>query len=47
MRQQALVSTATYTLTTLVGIVAFLYPFWLPAVARSTGGIRRTPATAR
>lgn len=25
----------TYTLTTVVGIVAFLYPFWLPAVAQS------------
>lgn len=38
MRQQALISTATYTLTTLVGVAAFLYPFWLPAVAQSTGG---------
>ena len=28
----------TYTLTTLVGAVAFLYPFWLPQVAQEGAG---------
>lgn len=28
----------TYTLTTLVGIVAFLYPFWLPQVTQDAVG---------
>jgi len=31
MRQQ-LLSVAIYALTTLIGVVAFLYPFWMPAV---------------
>ena len=29
---------ATYTLTCLVGIVAFLYPFWLPQLAQDAAG---------
>jgi len=29
---------AIYALTTLVGVVAFLYPFWLPAVAQHSDG---------
>ncbi|HRA68826.1 MAG TPA: hypothetical protein PL187_22555, partial [Caldilinea sp.] len=28
----------TYTLTSLVGVIAFLYPFWLPQVARDASG---------
>ncbi|HHY58877.1 MAG TPA: ECF transporter S component [Chloroflexi bacterium] len=28
----------TYTLTTLVGVVAFLYPFWLPQVTQDASG---------
>lgn len=28
-----------YALTTLIGIVAFLYPFWLPAVVQSETGL--------
>lgn len=34
MRQQ-LLSVAIYTLTTLIGVVAFLYPFWMPAVQQA------------
>jgi energy-coupling factor transport system substrate-specific component len=35
------ITVATYTLTSLVGIVAFLYPFWLPQVAQqdASGGL--------
>lgn len=29
---------ATYTLTSLVGVVAFLYPFWLPQLAQDAAG---------
>jgi energy-coupling factor transport system substrate-specific component len=28
-----------YALTTLIGVVAFLYPFWLPSVAQSNEGL--------
>ncbi|MBE2240426.1 MAG: ECF transporter S component [Caldilineaceae bacterium] len=28
----------TYALTSLVGVIAFLYPFWLPQVARDASG---------
>ena len=33
-----LTATAVYGITTLVGLVAFLYPFWLPAVEQGTHG---------
>ena len=32
---QRALSTLTYALTTVVGLVAFLYPFWMPAVAQA------------
>ena len=35
MNRQHGLSILTYTLTTLIGAGAFLYPFWLPAVAQS------------
>lgn len=31
-----LVSVTTYALTTVVGLVAFLYPFWLPALSQTS-----------
>lgn len=34
-----LLSAATIMLTTVIGIVAFLYPFWLPSVVASSAGI--------
>ncbi len=34
-----LLSGATIALTTVMGVVAFLYPFWLPAVATSGNGL--------
>jgi energy-coupling factor transport system substrate-specific component len=34
-----LLSGATIALTTMIGVVAFLYPFWLPAVASGSSGI--------
>ncbi|RRR74819.1 MAG: ECF transporter S component [Candidatus Viridilinea halotolerans] len=34
-----LLSAATITLTTIIGVVAFLYPFWLPSVAQRGGGL--------
>jgi energy-coupling factor transport system substrate-specific component len=33
-RQERLSTFVLYGLTTLIGVVAFLYPFWLPAVAQ-------------
>jgi energy-coupling factor transport system substrate-specific component len=36
MRRAATI--ATYTLTSLVGVIAFLYPFWLPQVAQDASG---------
>jgi len=35
MTMQRLLSVITYALTTVVGLVAFLYPFWLPALHQS------------
>jgi len=35
--RQRILSLAVYSLTTLLGIAAFLYPFWLPAAAQATG----------
>jgi len=35
--RQRILSLAIYGLTTLLGIAAFLYPFWLPAAAQATG----------
>ena len=32
--QNQVLSAATYLLTTLVGLMAFLYPFWMPAVVQ-------------
>ena len=32
--QHQVLSAATYLLTTLVGLMAFLYPFWMPAVVQ-------------
>ena len=32
--QSQVLSAATYLLTTLVGLMAFLYPFWMPAVVQ-------------
>jgi energy-coupling factor transport system substrate-specific component len=40
MRDRML-SGATIALTTVIGIIAFLYPFWLPAVVTSSSGIAR------
>jgi energy-coupling factor transport system substrate-specific component len=40
MREQ-LLSWATIALTTIIGIVAFLYPFWLPTVLTSASGVAR------
>lgn len=37
--QQRLGSWLVYGLTTLIGIVAFLYPFWLPAVVQGEEGL--------
>lgn len=34
--QQRLGSLLVYGLTTLIGVVAFLYPFWLPAMAQAS-----------
>ncbi|PDW04330.1 ECF transporter S component [Candidatus Viridilinea mediisalina] len=34
-----LLSAATIMLTTIIGVVAFLYPFWLPSVVASSSGI--------
>jgi energy-coupling factor transport system substrate-specific component len=36
---QRLSSTLIYGLTTLIGVVAFLYPFWLPAVIQNETGL--------
>jgi len=36
MKQQAL-SMAIFGISTLIGVIAFLYPFWLPAVQQSAG----------
>ncbi len=36
MRQRSL-SLVIYALTTLLGVAAFLYPFWLPAAAQASG----------
>ena len=36
MNGQRWLSGLTYGLTTLIGVGAFLYPFWLPAVAQSS-----------
>lgn len=36
--QSQLLSGATYLLTTLVGLLAFLYPFWMPALAQGATG---------
>jgi energy-coupling factor transport system substrate-specific component len=38
-RQQPWASVLIYALTTLIGIVAFLYPFWLPAVIQNETGL--------
>ena len=35
MNRQRWLSILTYSLTTMIGIGAFLYPFWLPALAQS------------
>jgi energy-coupling factor transport system substrate-specific component len=35
MKQQAL-SVAIFAVTSLIGVIAFLYPFWLPVVRQST-----------
>lgn len=35
MKKTETLSLAIYTLTTLIGLVAFLYPFWLPALTQS------------
>ena len=35
MNRQRWLSILTYSLTTVIGIAAFLYPFWLPALAQS------------
>ncbi len=37
-----LLSAATIALTTVMGIVAFLYPFWLPTVAEGSIGMAHT-----
>ncbi len=37
--RERLLSGATIALTTLIGVVAFLYPFWLPALASSGMGM--------
>ena len=37
--QQRLGSILVYALTTSIGVVAFLYPFWLPAVAQNNEGL--------
>src|SRR5688500_10692661 len=37
--QQRLGSTLVYVLTTLIGVVAFLYPFWLPAAIQNNEGL--------
>ena len=34
---QRILSLAVYSLTTLLGIAAFLYPFWLPAATQAAG----------
>ncbi len=36
-----LLSGATIALTSVIGVVAFLYPFWLPAIANNNSGIAR------
>ena len=38
MKTRAL-SYAVYGLTTLIGVLAFLYPFWLPVVQASSQGL--------
>ncbi len=35
-RLQTISSVAIYCLTTLIGLVAFLYPFWMPALAQGS-----------
>lgn len=37
MSQQKVLSFLIYSLTTIMGLVAFLYPFWLPAIRQSSG----------
>lgn len=36
-----LLSYTIYGVTTLLGVVAFLYPFWMPPLQASTGGLAR------